>query len=84
MVPKFDKGDLVVFSLTRKPADGDACLVDTGNGQVPFRTVLAMPRAWRLQPSNPRFEPIVIKATKAVRMWPAIGRWQRLHRPGRR
>jgi len=79
MAPAFGKGDLVVFSLSRQAVDGDACLVDTGAGEVVFRTVLALPgRKWRLQPGNPRYEPVVIKATKAVRMWPAIGRWQML------
>ncbi len=85
MAPPFAKGDLVVFSLTRKPADGDACLIDTGRGEVLFRTALALPGgAWRLQPSNPRFEPVVIKGRKGVRMWPAIGRWQTLARRHRR
>jgi len=85
MSPDFGKGDLVVFSLTQPGTDGAACLVDTGKGVVVFRTALALPgRMWRLQPSNPRYEPMVIRETKAVRMWPAIGRWQALPaRPAR-
>ena len=79
MAPEFGKGDLVVFSLTRKPADGQACLVDRGKGQILFRTVLALPgKQWRLQPVNPRFSPVVVKAGKGLRMWPAIGYWRML------
>lgn len=79
MSPGFSKGDLVVFTLRRKAVDGDLCLVDTGQGVALFRMVIKLStRAFRLQPSNPRYEPLVIKATKSVRMWPAIGRWQTL------
>jgi len=79
MAPGFGEGDLVVFSLRRGVGDGDLCLVDTGQGIVLFRMLIKLSsRAWRLQPSNPRYEPMVIRATKAVRMWPAIGRWQAL------
>ncbi len=77
MAPAFGKGDLVVFSLTQEPADGDVCLVDTGKGEVVFRTALALPSGqWRLQPTDPKFQPVVIKARQRVRMWPAIGRWE--------
>ena len=79
MAPPSGKGDLVVFSLKCESADGDACLVDAGKKGVLFRTVLALPGGgWRLQPNNPRYEPIVLKARRGVRMWPAIGRWQML------
>ena len=78
MVPEFGKGDLVVFSLSRKPSDSQACLVDRGKGPVLFRTVLALPgRQWRLQPSNPKFAPIVVKG-KGLRIWPAVGHWRML------
>ena len=81
MEPEFSKGDLVVFSLKRNSADGQACLVDTGKGQVLFRTVWALPGGhWRLQPSTPKYAPMVVNAGKGLRMWPAIGRWQRLLR----
>jgi len=77
MAPSFERGDLIVLSLTRKPADGDACLVDMGKGHVFFRTVLSLGGGrWRLQPANAEFAPEVIRATRGVRMWPAIGRWQ--------
>lgn len=78
MVPPFEKGELVVFSLTRDAADGDVALVDV-EGQAVFRTVWELPDGqWRLQPSNPRYEPRVIGGDTKMRMWPAIGRWQRL------
>ena len=79
MAPHFGKGDLLIFSLTKKPRDADACLVDTGKGQVLFRTVLALPgRQWRLQPNNPKYKPVVVKSSKGLRMWPAIGYWRML------
>lgn len=79
MAPSFEKGDLIVLSFTRKPADGDACLVDKGKGRVVFRTVLSLGGGrWRLQPANAKFAPEVIKATRVVCMWPAIGRWHLL------
>ena len=78
MAPEFGKGDLVVFSLSRKPADGQACLVDRGKGPVLFRTVLALPgKQWRLQPSNPKFAPILVRG-KGIRIWPAVGHWRML------
>ena len=80
MDPPFGKGELVVFSLTRDAADGDAALVDV-DGEAVFRTVWELPDGqWRLQPSNARYEPRVIRGDTKVRMWPAIGRWQRLRR----
>ncbi len=79
MAPEFCKGDLIVFSLTRQAMDGDACLVHTGKQEVVFRTVLSLPgRMWRLQPKNPRYEPVTIKVKPNLRMWPAIGTWQLL------
>ncbi len=81
MAPEFGKGDLLVFSLTKKSGDGDACLVDTGKGQVLFRTVLVLPGGQRrLQPSNPKFAPMVVKASKRLRIWPAVGYWRMLGR----
>ena len=81
MEPAFGKGDLAVFSRSSKAADGDACLVDTGKGQVLFRTVLAMGKGQlRLQPSNPKFAPMVVKASKRLRIWPVVGFWRMLGR----
>ncbi len=73
MAPVFGKGDLVIFSLNRKPKDGDACLVGKGKGQVLFRTVWALPGGgWGLKANNPKYEPMVVKG-KRVRIWPAVG-----------
>ena len=84
MSPGFGKGDLVVFSLSRKPKDGEACLVDTGKGQTLFRTALALPGGqWRLQPGNPKFGPMVIRASKRLQMWPVVGFWRTLKQTGR-
>ena len=78
MAPEFGKGDLVVFSRSRKPADGQACLVDKGRGQVLFRTVWALPGGgWGLKASNPKYGPVVVKG-KGVRIWPAVGHWRML------
>ena len=78
MAPEFGRGDLVVFSRSRKPKDGDACLVDKGKGQVLFRTVWALPGGgWGLKASSPRYEPTVAKG-KRVRIWPAVGHWRML------
>ena len=64
--------------------DADVCLVDTGKGEVLFRNCLALEGGlWRLQPNNPKFAPRLIRESKSVRMWPAIGRWQTLPRHGR-
>ena len=77
MAPEFGKGDLVVFSRSRKPKDGDACLVDKV-GKVLFRTVWALPGGgWGLQANNPKYQPTVTKG-KRVRIWPAVGHWRML------
>ena len=79
MAPEFGKGDLVTFSLSRKPTDGQACLVDTGKGQVLFRKVLAMGKGrWRLQPSNPKYQPVPDSGGKRLKMWLAVGHWRML------
>ena len=78
MSPEFDRGDLVVFSHSRKPTDGDACLVDDGKGQILFRTVWALPGGgWGLKANHPRYEPQVVKG-KGVKLWPAVGHWRKL------
>jgi transcriptional regulator with XRE-family HTH domain len=79
MSPEFNKGDLIVFSLSREPGDGDACLVAVGEREALFRTVLSLGAGrWRLQPANAKFAHQVVKEGKGLRMWPAIGRWQML------
>jgi len=79
MAPEFNKGDLIVFSLTREPGDGDVCLVAVGVGEVVIRTVLSLGGGrWRLQPANAKFAHEVVKEGKGLKMWPAIGRWQML------
>lgn len=84
MSPEFGRGDLVVFSLSRKPADGHTCLVDTGKGEVLFRTVWALPGGgWGLKASNPKYEPLVVKG-RGVKLWPAVGHWRKLGEKRRR
>jgi len=83
MAPEFARGDLVVFSHSRPPADGDACLVEDGQGQILFRTVWALPGGgWGLKATNPRYEPLMVKG-KGVKLWPAVGHWRKLgEKPG--
>ncbi len=84
MAPEFARGDLVVFSHSRPPADGDACLVEDGQGQILFRTVWALPGGgWGLKANNPRYEPLVVKG-KGVKLWPAVGHWRKLGEKRRR
>lgn len=83
MAPPFGEGELLVFSLRREAADGDVALVDAA-GEVVFRKVLELPDGmWRLQPNNPKYDPATIRSGRKVRMWPALGRWQRLQPGGR-
>lgn len=83
--PEFGKRDLVAFSLARDVADGDACLVDTGQGEVGFRRALALPGGtWRLQAADRKVEPIHVTSGRRARIWPAIRRWQTLIRRSRR
>jgi hypothetical protein len=76
MAPSFGKGDLVVFSLIQKVADGALALVDLGGGKVFFRRVLQFPGGLRLEATNPKAEPVLREKSEGVRMWPAIGRWE--------
>ncbi len=84
MAPEFARGDLVVFSHSRPPADGDACLVEDGQGRILFRTVWALPGGgWGLKATNPRYEPLMVKG-KGVKLWPAVGHWRKLGEKRRR
>lgn len=77
MQPKYQDGDIVVFSPSTDPKSGDDCFVrlDTGQTtfkQVHFETTPDGKDHVRLQPLNPSYTPKTVPAEKVAGIYKAI------------
>jgi repressor LexA len=83
MTPKYNQGDIVVFSPAAVPKDGDDCFVRFADGQTTFKRVFfenddAGEAVIRLQPRNEKYRPRVVRAEEVGGLYKAVYRYQRV------
>jgi SOS-response transcriptional repressor LexA len=83
MTPKYTQGDIVVFSPSAAPKNGDDCFVRFADGQTTFKRVFfendeAGESVIRLQPRNEKYRPKVAKGEEIAGIYKAIYRYQRV------
>ena len=83
MMPKYRAGDIVIFSPSAGPKDGDDCFVRFEDGQTTFKRVFfendeAGLAVIRLQPRNERYRPQTIPSQQITGLYKAVYRYQRV------
>ena len=83
MRPKYNEGDIVVFSPAAQPKNGDDCFVRFNDGQTTFKRVFfendeAGDSVIRLQPRNERYRPKVVRSEEVAGLYKAVYRYQRV------
>jgi repressor LexA len=89
MTPKYDEGDLVIFSPALAPRNGDDCFISFMDGQTTFSRIFfesdgsdgpagREPRVVRLQPRNERRRAVVVPRGKISGIYRAVFRYQRV------
>jgi phage repressor protein C with HTH and peptisase S24 domain len=83
MHPKYTPGDIVIFSPSLAPRDGDDCVVRFDDGHTTFKRVFFETDASgaslvRLQPRNEKYKPQIIPSEQISGMYKAVFRYQRV------
>lgn len=83
MTPKYEEGNIVIFSPALTARDGDDCFVLFDDGQTTFRRVFFESDeqghpTLRLQPRNEKYRPQMIAAEKAAGLYRAVFRYERV------
>ena len=83
MTPKYRQGDIVIFSPTLPPRDGDDCFVRFSDGHTTFKRVFFESAeegksVLRLQPRNERYRPQVVPSQNVTGLYRAVYRYQRV------
>lgn len=87
MRPKYQEGDIVIFSPSAGPANGDDCFVRFASGQTTFKRVFFESdkegnSVIRLQPRNERYAPQTVPSQEVAGLYKAIYRYQRVDGEG--
>ena len=83
MAPKYNEGDIVIFSPAAEPRDGDDCFIRFAGGDTTFKRAFfetsddGTPMV-RLQPRNERYRPQLIAADEITGLYKAVYRYQRV------
>ncbi len=83
MRPKYQEGDIVIFSPAAGPKNGDDCFVRFASGQTTFKRVFFESDkdgnpVIRLQPRNERYPPQIVPSQEIAGLYKAIYRYQRV------
>ena len=83
MTPKYRQGDIVIFSPSLPPRDGDDCFVRFADGHTTFKRVFFETAeegksVLRLQPRNERYRPQVVPSQNVTGLYRAVYRYQRV------
>ncbi len=83
MAPKYREGDIVIFSPSAGPRNGDDCFVRFDDGQTTFKRVFFEvdekgDSELRLQPRNEKYRPLTVAAEKVTGVWKAVFKYQRV------
>ena len=83
MAPKYHEGDIVIFSPSAGPRNGDDCFVRFDDGHTTFKRVFFEAdekgvSELRLQPRNEKYRPLTVAAEKITGVWKAVFKYQRV------
>jgi phage repressor protein C with HTH and peptisase S24 domain len=83
MTPKYQEGNIVIFSPSLPPRDGDDCFVRFQDGHTTFKRVFfetgeGGASVLRLQPRNEKYRPQVVPSEKVTGLYRAVYRYQRV------
>lgn len=83
MQPKYSQGDIVIFSPSAAPREGDDCFVRFEDGHTTFKRVFfetdeSGAQMIRLQPRNEKYRPQTIAADQVTGLYRAVFRYQRV------
>lgn len=83
MQPKYSQGDIVIFSPSAAPREGDDCFVRFEDGHTTFKRVFfetdeSGSQMIRLQPRNEKYRPQTIPADQVTGLYRAVFRYQRV------
>jgi repressor LexA len=83
MTPKYREGDIVIFSPSAAPKDGDDCFVRFDDGHTTFKRVFFESTDGgvsmiRLQPRNEKYRPQTIPSEKVSGLYKAVFKYQRV------
>jgi phage repressor protein C with HTH and peptisase S24 domain len=83
MQPKYREGDIVIFSPSLAPRDGDDCFVRFDDGHTTFKRIFfetgeGGASVIRLQPRNEKYRPQVVPAEQITGLYKAVYRYQRV------
>ena len=78
MTPKYDEGDIVIFSPNRQPSEGSDCFVRFEDGSTTFKRFRAAGDKIRLEPLNDEYPAETYPPDAVTGLWPAVMRIQRL------
>jgi phage repressor protein C with HTH and peptisase S24 domain len=83
MTPKYNQGDIVVFSPAAPPKNGDDCFIRFTDGQTTFKRVFfendeAGEAVIRLQPRNEKYRAKVMRSDEIAGLYKAVYRYQRV------
>jgi phage repressor protein C with HTH and peptisase S24 domain/transcriptional regulator with XRE-family HTH domain len=81
MQPKYRQGDIIIFSPSLSPKDGDDCFIRFEDGHTTFKRVFfekddAGASVVRLQPRNEKYRPQVVPSENITGMYKAVYRYQ--------
>ena len=83
MQPKYTEGDIIIFSPSLAPRNGDDCFIRFEDGHTTFKRVFfesdeAGTSVVRLQPRNEKYRPQSVPAEQITGMYKAVYRYQRV------
>ncbi|MEM8874412.1 MAG: XRE family transcriptional regulator [Planctomycetota bacterium] len=78
MQPKYNEGDIVVFSPALAPRPGDDCFVRFADGTTTFKRVFPEDDAVRLQPRNEKYRSQTIAMGEVAGIYRAVYRFERV------
>jgi repressor LexA len=83
MTPKYREGDIVIFSPSLSPKDGDDCFVRFEDGHTTFKRVFFESgdkgaSVLRLQPRNEKYRPQVVPSEQVSGLYKAVYKYQRV------
>jgi phage repressor protein C with HTH and peptisase S24 domain len=84
MTPKYQEGDIVIFSPNALTRSGDDSFVRFEDGQTTFKRVFFESDdqgagVLRLQPRNEKYRPQVVPQEKITGLWKALFKYQRVN-----